>query len=526
MKTPITTPSSPSDASRSDGRDTPIRRQFEALKAQHPSCILLFQLGDFYESFEDDARIVSRVCGVTLTSREFGKADRVPLAGVPLTRLDHYLATLLEAGLHVAVAEQVSPPGSGLVERVVTRVVTPGTICEPALLRQKENNYLAALVRGRNAVGLAYVDVTTGEFAVTQSGGDDVDTNLRAELERLGPAELLVPDGQEDPSPLIGHRTVCPAWRFAESAARERLCRQLNTLSLEGFGCAHLSLAIRAAGAILSYLEENNRRILPSLTGLRTYASGSGLLLDSYTRRNLDLLRNSRTGRSEGSLLAVLDRTNTPMGGRLLRRWLGQPLLDPVEIAARLDAVETFVRRDALRAQIRGALRRVGDLERQVGRVVQGLASPRELLGLAAALRTAGTLAGLVRELDAEDPKEECGPLDCCPGVVELIDAGVAEPGSGRMIRQGYDERLDTLVLVAGQTRRRIAELERAERERTGIKSLKIGYNKVFGYYLEVTRPNLPAVPAEYRRKQTLVQAERFITPDLKEWEDEILEAE
>ncbi len=504
---------------RTDGRDTPIRRQYESLKAQYPSCLLLFQLGDFFESFEDDAKTVARVCGVTLTSREFGKGDRVPLAGVPLTRLDHYLAMLLEAGLHVAVAEQVSPPGSGLVERVVTRVITPGTVCEPGLLREKENNFLVSVVRGRNAAGLAYVDVTTGEFAVTQFEGDDIDSRLRTEIERLGPAELLMPEGQELPYPPIGHYTVCQAWRFAESTARERLCHQFGVLSLEGFGCDHLSLAVRAAGAILSYLEENNRRILPSLVSLRTDTLASGMLLDSYTRRNLELLRNSRTGRIEGSLLAILDRTCTPMGGRLLRRWIGQPLLDLNEIDARLNAVEMFVQRDSLRDQTRSALKRIGDLERQVGRVVQGVASPRELFGLAAALRTVGIVAELVKGLGDEE-------IDPCPEVIDLIREGVAEPGSGRLIRPGYDERLDALVLTAGQARRRIAELEQVERERTGIKSLKVGYNKVFGYYLEVTRPNLPSVPADYRCKQTLVQAERFITPILKEWEDEILQAE
>jgi hypothetical protein len=284
---------------RSDNRETPVRRQYESLKAQYPDCILLFQLGDFFETFEGDAKIVSRLCGITLTPREFGKGDRAPLAGVPVTRLDHYLARLIEAGLHVAVAEQVSPPGNGLVERVVTRVVTPGTLAEPGLLREKENNYLAAILRGRTGVGLAYVDVTTGEFAATQLDGDDVDTRLRTEMERLGPAEVLVLEGQELDLPRAGHRTVCQPWRFGESAARERLCAQFGVLSLEGFGCAHLPLASRAAGAILSYLEENNRRLLPNLVDLRTYSTGTGMILDGYTRRNLELTRNGRTGRVE-----------------------------------------------------------------------------------------------------------------------------------------------------------------------------------------------------------------------------------
>jgi len=569
-------------AARSDCRDTPIRRQYERLKARYPRCILLFQLGDFFETFEADAQTVSRVCGVTLTSREFGKGDRVPLAGVPITRLDHYLARLIEAGLHVAVAEQVSAPGDGLVERAVTRVVTPGTLAEPGLLRDKENNYLAAVLRGRAGAGLAYVDVTTGEFAVTQLDGADAETRLRAELERLGPAEVLVPEGQTLGLPAVGHPTICPAWRFDEPAARERLCAQLDVVSLEGFGCADLPLAVRAAGAILFYLEENNRHLLPNLADLRTYSTASGMTLDSYTRRNLELLRNGRTGRIEGSLLAVLDRTRTPMGGRLLRRWISQPLLDPAEIDARLNAVETLVQAKDVRTQLRGMLSHVGDLERRVGRIVQGLAGPRDLLDLADALRAVAVLTGLVESCagltaappvegragrpgvdephpspvgpplwprEGEDKDEPHPPesarregtfsletgtggltvrpwLDPCSDIVDLVERGIAPLGSGQIIRPGYSAELDTLISTAAETRRCIAELEHVERQRTGIKSLKVGYNKVFGYYLEVTRPNLPSVPPDYRRRQTLVQAERFVTPALAEWESEILQAE
>jgi DNA mismatch repair protein MutS len=532
-------------ATRSDHRDTPVRRQYESLKAQHPGCILFFQLGDFFETFEDDARTVSRICGITLTSREFGKGDRVPLAGVPVTRVDHYLAQLLEAGLHVAVAEQVSPPGSGLVERIITRVVTPGTLAEPGLLREKENNYLAAIARGRTGIGLAYVDVTTGEFAVTQFDGADVDARLRLELERLDPSEVLVPEGQDLDLPQIGHRTVCQSWRFDDTVARERLCAQLGVLSLEGFGCADAPLGIRAAGAILHYLDENNRRLLSNLVDLRVYSSQDGMVLDGYTCRNLELLRNGRTGRLEGSLLSVLDRTCTPMGGRLLRRWISKPLLDRAEIEARLAAVEVLVTAGEPRDRIRGLLKHVGDLERQVGRIVQGVASPRELMNLAEALRAVEGLRNLVdriARLPANDPSRVGGAagsrflralagdglaaLDPCPDIVDLVARGIAPPGNGRMISPGYSQELDELYLTASRTRRQIATLEQVERQRTGIKSLKVGYNKVFGYYLEVTRPNLPLVPADYHRKQTLVQAERFVTPCLKAWEDEILRAE
>jgi DNA mismatch repair protein MutS len=509
-------------------RETPVRRQYQRLREQYPDCILLFQLGDFFESFEDDARTVAQVCGITLTSRELGKGDRVALAGVPVTRLEHYLARLLEAGLHVAVAEQMTPPGSGLVERAVTRVVTPGTLAEPSLLHERENSYLAAVVRGRSGIGLAYADVTTGEFAATELVGDGAEMRLRVELERLGPAEVLVPEGEEPEVPRIGHMTICQPWRFHERAATERLCAHFGVLSLEGFGCAAQPLAVGAAGAIVSYLQENNSRLLPNLSGLRTYSTAVGMVLDGYTRRNLELLRSGRTGRVEGSLLAVLDRARTPMGGRLLRRWVAQPLLDVAEIDTRLDAVEGFVGSVELRARVRSLLTRVGDLERQLGRMTQGVATPRELLDFAESLRMASELRDLVRQTIAPpDPiTARLGELDACPEVVELVRRAIAPPHSGRKIKAGYSADLDALLSGISEGRRLIADLERAERERTGIRSLKVGYNKVFGYYLEVTRPHLAAVPSTYQRRQTLVAAERFITPDLKDHETRILHAE
>ncbi|HEY3083713.1 MAG TPA: DNA mismatch repair protein MutS [Chloroflexota bacterium] len=599
-----------------DRTETPIRRQYERLRAQHPGCLLLFQLGDFFESFEEDARTLARACAVTLTSRELGKGDRVALAGIPITRLEHYLARLVEAGVHVAIAEQTGTAGAGLVEREVTRVVTPGTLAEPGLLRERENNYLVALARGRSGIGLAYADVTTGEFAVTQLEGDEAEARLRFELERLGPAEVLVPEGQDVPSfgrmkgssrsPHPGppratrervpggdplpegqakgpegegprregegsrqsggvHVTVCQPWRFAEEAARERLCRQLGVLSLEGFGCAGMPLAVGAAGALLSYLEETNRRLVASLARLRTYTTGRGMPLDAQTRRNLELTRNARSGRMDGSLLGVLDRTRTPMGGRMLRRWLGEPRLDVDEIERRLDAVERLVGEERIRARARELLGRIGDLERQVGRVAQGLASARELLNLADGLRTAARVGEVARELDrteartlpetgvpdflrqdrpggavstvstaSGEPEEaetgrgrpsargpylaELARLDPCPDVAELIGRAV-QISDGRRIRPGYCGELDELVESVQRARRWMAGLETTERRRTGIKSLKVGYNRLFGYYIEVTRPNLKLVPEDYQRKQTLAGAERFATPALRERE-------
>ena len=291
---------------RAGRRETPLRRQYEELKRQHPDCVLLFQLGDFFESFEDDARLVARACGVTLTSREFGKGDRVLLAGVPVTRLDTFLARLVDTGLHVAVAEQVSPPGSGLVERVITRVVTPGTVVEPGLLRDRENHYLAAVVRGHASLGLAYVDVSTGEFATTQLEGNEAEACLRAELQRLNPAELLVPEGQAIPDEISSQLTTYPAWRFGEAVARQRLLEQHRVQLLAGFGCDGLAEATGAAGALLAYLDEHDRRLAHALAGLRTYAAGRGMVLDPTTRRNLELLSGLRSGRLGGPRVFAL----------------------------------------------------------------------------------------------------------------------------------------------------------------------------------------------------------------------------
>jgi DNA mismatch repair protein MutS len=364
---------------------------------------------------------------------------------------------------------------------------------------------------------------------------------------------------------LGAHVTVCQPWRFAEDAARERLCHQLGVLSLEGFGCAGMPLAVGAAGALLSYLEETNRRLVPSLARLRTYTTGRGMALDAQTRRNLELVRNARSGRMDGSLLAVLDRTRTPMGGRMLRRWLGEPRLDLGEIERRLDAVERLVDEERVRTRARELLGRIGDLERQVGRVAQGLASARELLNLAEGLRTAArvgeVLAGLGLSGESgvpaflrrdgghgrapspgaagpdaaptrpgsspADPRAgtprgpylaELARLDPCPDVAELIGRAV-QVGDGRRISPGYSGELDELVESIHRARRWMAGLEATERRRTGIRSLKVGYNRLFGYYIEVTRPNLKLVPADYQRKQTLAGAERFATPELRDRE-------
>ena len=520
---------------------TPARRQYLEMKAQHPDAILWFRMGDFYEMFDADAETAAAALHITLTGRTFGKDGRVPMAGIPYHAANSYLARLLRQGYRVAICEQVSPPGRGLVERAVVRVVSPGTVAEPALLPAKENSYLAALCPGPAGYGLAYVDVTTGEFSVAEFA--DADAALaRAAVEndllRIGPRECLVPkpESPEDPDPfsdarpaIPGHTTPYDARFFGLATATEALLAHFGVLSLEAFGCAHLPLATRAAGAILAYLRETNARLLPLLTSLRTYRTEGTMHLDAATRRNLELHAAGRSQTAAHSLLGTLDGTKTAMGGRLLRRMLAQPLTDRAAIEARLDAVEAFVTRTTLRMRTLTLLAGIGDMERLTARARQEAATPRELLALRDALAAVPTLVTLLHDTGTPALDDLAARLDPCAAIADLITRAILPPESketARRLRPGYDADFDTLVHTASHARATIAAMEAAERARTGIKSLKIKYNGVFGYGIEVTRPNLALVPGDYRRTQTLTNAERFVTPALKEWEATVLHAE
>jgi len=548
------------DRTRADtaGSDTkkpsPVRTQWEALKRQHPGRILLFQLGDFYETFEGDARTLARVCGITLTSRELSKGDRVPLAGIPIHRAAPHIGKLIAAGLHVAICDQVSEPGKGLVEREVTRVVTPGTVAEPGLISPHENNMIVALAWGRLGVGLAAADVTTGElmttvvdvFVLDTDGGEQPGAALlAAELQRLAPAECLVAESALFPTPLPGHTTTLPPSRFDTGAAADTVRRLFNVGSLDGFGLAADSPALAALGALIGFVGEANHRLLASLREPRPYVVGSHLALDPTTRRNLELTRTSRHGHQRGSLFHAIDRTRTAMGARRLRRLLGQPLMNEAALDARLDAIQALVEDGAGRSRVRAILGRLGDVERLFGRVRQASATPREVSTLAQALRLLPELQAELRALTG-DGQEDGGAgglfqqrsvessllrahaeaIDGRPDLVDAIEGTLADLGGPRLIRPGHSKELDDLVNGMAESRHWLAQLERRERERTGIRSLKVGFNKVFGYYLEVTRPNLPNVPADYQRRQSLVSAERFVTPELKEREALILTAE
>jgi len=509
---------------------TPIRQQYLRIKRQYPQAIVLFRLGDFYETFDEDARIASRELEIVLTSREMGKGNKVPLAGIPYHALDNYLARLINRGYKVAICEQVTRPGEtrGLVEREVVRLVTPGTVVEPSLLDSKSNNYLTSVVLGEGEVGLAFVDITTSEFATTQLPLARAIT----ELERLKPSEIIASRSSElDSLGLTDSITRLDDYWFEPEVARQALLDHFSAASLEGYGCAHLPLAVSAAGAIIHYVAETQKGVLGQLNRLSTYATDNFMALDVQTQRNLELFQSARTGTTGGSLLSVVDLTKTPMGGRLLRRWLGQPLLDLAELTRRQDAIGWFVDRSLARNQTISLLGGVADLERLINRVRGEIAIPRELVALRRSLETVPRVREIIAS-DGDDStigwlKDELKP---CQEVVDLIaEALVDEPssslGEGGVIRTGFSEDLDSLRLASGNAKKYLANMERQERERTGIKSLKIGFNNVFGYYIEVSRSNLSQVPQDYIRKQTLVGGERFFTPELKEYESLILNA-
>ncbi len=522
---------------------TPSRQQYLDLKAQHPDCILFFRLGDFYETFDDDAELCARELDLVLTKRHTN-----PMAGVPYHSADNYIAQLVAKGYKVAVAEQMGDPeGRGLMDRQVRRVVTAGTITEPEMLDARRNNYLVALLRDEKAgkAGLAFLDITTGEFAATQIGGTSWQQHVDEELERLAPAEVIEPIREEEPG-IVGprksrvdergiRRTPWEGYHWELGRARRTLQDHFGVTTLEGFGVAALPLAIRAAGAALAYAKETQRRDLPQLDNLVAYSTRGYMTLDPATRRNLELTESMRGGNKD-CLLGVLDETVTSMGARLLRQWVGQPLLYLEILEARLDAVQAFFQNTATRLELQGALREIADLERLTNRVITGSAQPRDLGAIRASLALIPEiqliLAGLLRA-GLATPPEPLHPddLDPCAEVLALLEEAISnEPpavqSKSGFIRPAFSEELAGIIEKSSHARDWIAGLQASERQRTGISSLKVSYNKVFGYYIEVTRANAELVPADYERRQTLVNAERYVTTELKEYESLVLNAE
>lgn len=511
-----------------------MMRQYLDLKQEHPGCILLFRLGDFYEMFFEDAEVASRVLEITLTSRDKGDGA-VPMCGVPWHAARGYIGKLVESGYKVAVCDQVEDPrqAKGLVRREVVQVITPGLVTDTELIEAKRAQYLLALHAGRRSVGFAYADVTTGEFRV----GEVSDWGAAAdELARVEPKEVLVAEGHEQelprdllPSGLAA--TAVPAQGFEARRARRALLAHLGVGDLAGYGVDDLGEGLRAAGAVLAYVEAHYKGGLATLRGLTRHRSGGALVLDEPTKRNLELFRTLSGDRREGSLLHLLDRTRTAMGGRCLREWLAFPLVDPVAIDGRLDAVGELARRGETRRRLRDGLRAVHDVARLGGKAAMGTANARDLVALRRSLQAIPALVSVLEGTESCLLAEVAGGLDPVPEVARLLERALADDPpvvltEGGLLRDGHHPEVDELRAIQRDGRGWIARLQARERARTGIASLKVGFNKVFGYFLEVTRANLGSVPADYERRQTLANAERFVTPELKEMEAKVLGAE
>jgi DNA mismatch repair protein MutS len=511
-------------------------QQWRDAKSRHPDALVFFRVGDFYEMFCEDAEEGARLLGLTLTSRNNGGAAQVPLAGVPVRARDEYIQRLIRLGRRVAVCEQVEDPADakGIVRREVVETVTPGAVLSDALLVERRNNHLVALLESDGEVAVAVADASTGEVAVLRVSGAE----LIAELARLEPAELLLPArllGRELPGTEGISRTYRPDWLFDAEHGREELKRRYHVGSLDGFGFESSDAAMLGAlGALISYIAEVQPLALQTLRPPRIERPGDAMLLDEMTRRNLELIEPLRTDGARGraaTLIDVIDETQTAMGARLLRRWLLRPLIVPERIRARHEAVANLLEDPRMRRAVRAELEDVRDLERVAGRIGAGRAAPRDLRALQQSLvRLPGVRAALhdstAMLLDAAG-----AGIDTLDDVRDMLERALndelpATIGDGDVMRAGWDAGLDELRAIRDGAQDYIARLQARERERTGIPSLKVGFNKVFGYYLEVTRTNVARVPDDYERKQTLANAERYVTPELKEWESKALDAE
>lgn len=522
-------------ASKDKPKISPVRKQYLDIKAQHQNAILFFRLGDFYETFDGDAEIISRELDIVLTSRNVAKGNRVPMAGIPHHAMQNYLSRLIDRGYHVAICEQVgTEPVNGLMPRKVVRIITPGTIVESNLLRGDANNYLASVVIEEDRAGIAYVDITTGEFAATEIKNSEILSSVRAEINRLNPAEILLAENLEleigDNGILPGFKTPWAAWRFEPGRCEDIILRHFEVSSVAGFGLQSMSLSVRAVGGILQYLKETQAVALNLLIGLSVYSLDDFMALDANTRRNLELTETIRGASLKGSLLGVLDRSITPMGARMLLQWVSKPLLNVKAINSRLDGVSHFFDDGLRRAEIRQILKPLADLERLTNRVVGESALPRDLVAIRETLLR---LPGLIELLPENEIsiKSLLNDLNPCIDELDLLQRSLANDPPATLqrtgiFRPGYSEELDAVLESSRFAREWIANLEGIERERTGIKVLKVGYNKIFGYYIEVTKANTELVPDDYIRKQTLVNAERYITPEMKDYESQVLSAE
>ncbi|HYE36972.1 DNA mismatch repair protein MutS [Methylocaldum sp.] len=510
-------------------RHTPLMQQYLRIKGEHPDQLLFFRMGDFYELFYEDARKAAQLLDITLTARGESAGERIPMAGLPYHAVDAYLARLIKLGESVAICEQIGDPATskGPVERKVVRIVSPGTVTEEALLEDRKENLLVAIAQFGMIYGIAALDLAGGRFAVQQVTSTE---RLAGELERLNPSELLISEDWSPPSLVNALRGITrrPPWHFDPESARHRLLRQFKTQDLAGFGCEDLPAAVAAAGCLLQYVQDTQKSALPHIQGLRAETGEEGIILDAASRRNLELDYHP-SGQMNLTLFGVIDRTTTAMGGRLLRRWLHRPLRDQGILKQRYEAIESLLK-NGFYASIRDVLTSIGDIERIVARIALKSARPRDLVVLRASLGTLPELLNRLKPLESAllgDIRERIREQ---PEIYGLLDKAIIDNPpmlirDGGVIAEGYRSELDELRNLSQNTERFLIELEQRERQRAGIPNLKVGYNRVQGFYLELSRAQADKVPSDYIRRQTLKGAERYITPELKAFEDKVLSA-
>jgi len=514
---------------------TPMMKQYKKLKKKYPDAILFFRLGDFYEMFFDDAKIAARTLDLALTSRNKGGGEKAPMAGIPAKSSENYIADLIETGHKVAICEQMEDPSesSGIVERDVIRVITPGTVIENELLEAKENNYLASIIVQEKKYGFSYIDISTGEFNLTEFNSIQ---KIWDEIDRIQPKEMIIDETLKE---MDQYKRLKKDIDFLVNSKKNlNYKRAYNILtdhfevnSLSGFGCEDLNIATIAAGEILTFLEETQKKILAHINRLNTYHLNQYMVLDSATRRNLELSTTIRQNKKAGSLLDIIDKTITSMGGRLIKKWVNQPLINKEKINNRLDAIEELKNNYMKLEKIINDLEGIYDLERILSKITYGSANARDLDSLRFSLTKLPQLKEDISDLSSSLFKKYQNEFDVLTDISKLLSSSIVEDppvslSEGGLIKKGYNEELDELRETRGEGKDWIAELQKKERKRTGISSLKVGFNKVFGYYIEVTNANLDKVPEDYERKQTLSNSERYIIPKLKEKEALVLGTE
>jgi DNA mismatch repair protein MutS len=515
---------------------TPLMTQYMKIKESHPDTILLFRVGDFFETFDEDAKTASKVLGITLTKRANGAAGEVPLAGFPHHAIDTYLPKLVRAGFRVAICEQVENPkfAKGIVKREVVEVVTPGVAFSDKLLDHKKNNYLLSIVLKEEVAGISFCDISTGEFSVYEVPAK----NLKQQIELISPSEILIQKKHKDEFNFMFGNSVnqiritkIDDWVFNPEYARELLLNHFKTVNLKGFGIDKLLTGMIAAGCILHYLQETQKANLTHLNKVSVYNPSDFMALDFATKRNLEIIFSMQDGSRDGTLFGILDKTQTAMGGRLLKKWISAPLKRLEPILTRQAAVEELFNKKDIRRKLFEALNEIGDLERLISKICTGRANPRELISLKSSLKKLPTIIDLLENCSSEPLISLINKINPLEQLVNKLDTSLVDNpplnlADGGVIRNGYSPELDEIRDISFNGKDWIAKLQKTERERSGISSLKVSYNKIFGYYIEISHANKDKVPADYIRKQTLVNSERFITPELKDYEEKVLNAE